>query len=97
MKYPAALVIWVLFWMAGIVAPLVALVRALLTLSADPISHTFHAQNRVAATVLGFKGKLTISSECGLSDCSWCKRLCSVLSFVLQHPNHCEEEAKNKR
>lgn len=97
MKYLSALVIWLLFWMAGIVAPLVALVRALFTFSADPISDTFHAQNRVAATVLGFNGKLTISSECGLSDCSWCKRLCAVLSWALRHPNHCAEEAKDKR
>lgn len=97
MKYLAGLIIWFLFWVAGIVAPVVAIVRALLTWNADPISNTFHAQNRVAATVLGFEGRLTISSECGLRDCSFCNRLCAILSWALDHPRHCQEEAKNKR
>lgn len=98
MRYLALPAIWFLFWLGGIVAPAVALVRGLLTWSSSPISETLHAQNRVAATVLGFDGKRTISAECGLRlrenpDCQPCRALCKVLSEVLDDDPHCEKEA----
>lgn len=58
---------------------------------------TFRAMNRLCgAAWLGFEGKNTISKECGLrlkagEDCTFCKRLCSLLN--LGDPNHCEKEA----
>lgn len=99
MRYLAVPVIWVLFWLAGIVAPPIALLRALVTRSTSPISDTFQAQNRAAATVLGFDGKRTISAECGLRlrenpDCQPCRTLCKALSKVLEHEDHCEKEAQ---
>lgn len=99
MRYLALPIIWLLFWLAGVVAPLVALLRGLLTLDSSPISDSFHAHNRLAATVLGFDGKRTISAECGLRlkakpDCQPCRTLCSILSRVLEHKNHCQQEAE---
>lgn len=95
MRYVALPVIWLLFWLGGIVAPPVAILRALVTRDSTPITHAFHAHNRLAATVLGFDGEETISRECGrrLSTCALCRRLCAVLSRVLDR-QHCENEAK---
>jgi hypothetical protein len=93
MKYLALPIIWFLFYLAGIVAPFTALLRALLTFSPKPISDTFHAENRVAATVVGFNGEETISSACGKSTCRWCRYLCALLSWALDDNRHCEREA----
>lgn len=98
MKYIALLVIWVLFWIAGIFAPLASVLRAAFTRSSSPVSDTLHAQNRVAATVLGFDGTATISKECGRrllngKNCFWCRRLCALLSKLLRDDPHCEKEA----
>jgi hypothetical protein len=95
MRYLAALGIWILFVLAvpvGFVVGLLALPFG--RRARNYASRIFRSHNRAAATLLGFDGRSTISSECGRRDCRACRVLCRILAYVLQHPNHCQEEAK---
>lgn len=89
MRYISVFIIWILFWLAGIIALPVALLFGLFG-KTKYASDVFHAQNRTAAAFIGFGGDNTISRECG--ERGTCVLLCKILSWALQDPEHCKNE-----
>jgi hypothetical protein len=84
--------LYVLFWLAAVLAGPAGLL--VLPFSARRASLIFQGMNRLAATLLGFDGKATISKECGRRpECRACAALCAVLHLVLER-DHCAKEAE---
>lgn len=94
-RYLFAFLIWVVFVLAGPLAFVVA-VGGLIFGRTTYASQVFRAQDRVGATLLGFDGSSTVSSEMGrlLGTSRPARILCTVLGWMLEQPNHCSEEVK---
>lgn len=56
-------------------------------------SRICRAMDALLAAMLGWDGRSTVSSECGASDCRFCRWLCRALDLVLQK-DHCALEAR---
>lgn len=88
----ALLVLWVPFSFAAIVAIPVSLV-ALFT-EWEYAKNILRAKDKMAAALLGWSGRYTISAECGKSECRFCKVVCKFLDMI--QPGHCEGAAKRE-
>lgn len=83
-------VIWCLFVLAVLLAPIVGFAILALRRDGQYLSLYTRSLDRTASTFFGFDGHKTISQECGdCEDCKLSKFLCPILDLTLQK-NHCE-------
>lgn len=80
--------LYVIFAFAAMLAGVWGLLSVPMTMSFDRLSRITVAMDRLAAAMLGWDGRSTISKECGGDDCRFCRVLCRVLNYVLQK-DHC--------
>lgn len=88
--------VYVIFTVTSMLAGLVGLL-SLLTGSTKAISRITHAMDVLAAAQLSiffpsWDGRSTVSNECGRTDCSFCKYLCSILNLAQE--DHCKKAAE---
>lgn len=88
----AFFVLWVPFSIAALVAIPVSLFA--LVFEWEYAKNILRAKDKLAAALLGWSGKYTVSAECGVSDCKACKAVCWLLNFL--DPGHCEGAAKKE-
>lgn len=95
-------VLWLPFSLGCLVAiptALFAIVWAIF----HPSSHARNillAMDKLAASVMGWTGRNTVSAECGVEEkekrsCFFCKILCRYLNVF--DPNHCRDSAIGER
>jgi len=94
MKYLVALlVLWLPFSAAAIVAIPVSLVAVFVEW--EYAKNILRAKDKLAAALLGWSGKYTISAECGArTDCRFCSAVCWMLNII--DPGHCAGAAKRE-
>ena len=95
MKYIAALILFVIFSLAAIASPAFALVGLALLLPRYA-GNIAHSMDMIAAAILGWDGRRTVSAECGREiveqrPCRFCRILCRLLDKFLE-PGHCHKE-----
>lgn len=95
LKYITVPVLFVLFSLAAIFSPAFAIVGAFFSLRYA--GNVMHSMDMLAAALLGWNGRATISKECGRelatsSPCRFCRIVCRVLDVVLE-AGHCQKEA----
>lgn len=90
-----AVVLFFIFWVMGLLAPLAALV--ILPFYSSYSANIVHSMDMLAAALLGWDGRSTISKECGRDlnkddPCRFCRVVCTVLNVLLES-DHCKKEA----
>ena len=95
MKYIAAVVLYFIFALTSVLAGVWGLV--VLPFKPRMTGNIMHSMDMLAAAMLGWDGRSTISKECGKEllagiPCKFCKRVCRILSKF--DPMHCEREAE---
>lgn len=88
----ALLVLWLPFSLAAIVAIPVSLVAVFLEW--EYAKNILRAKDKLAAALLGWSGRYTVSAECGASDCRFCRSVCWLLNWI--DKGHCEGAAKRE-
>lgn len=88
----ALLVLWVPFSFAAIVAIPVSLVAVFTEW--EYAKNILRAKDKMAAALLGWSGRYTISAECWKSECRLCKFVCAFLDLI--QPGHCAGAAKRE-
>ena len=76
----ALLVLWLPFSLAAIIAIPVSLVAVFLEW--DYAKNILRAKDKLAAALLGWDGRRTLSAECGASDCRFCRAICWTLNWI---------------
>ena len=93
MKLLAALMIlWLPFSLAAIVAIPVSLVAVFIEW--EYAKNILRAKDKLAAALLGWSGRYTVSAECGASDCQFCRAVCLLLNLI--DKGHCEGASKRE-
>lgn len=96
-RLAVALVLWLPFSLAGLVA---IVVTAWVILFGDKEQQqgygkdVLRAMDKVMAAVCGFSGFYTLSAECGVSTSGWPAALRTMLDLI--QPGHCAGAAVNE-
>jgi hypothetical protein len=89
-------IFWVAaIWLAFLLAAIAGFVVGLLLLlfgRTEFAERNFKAQNKAAATLLGFEGSQGVSRSCGENPSRVCQALCAFLSWALDDPEHCRKQ-----
>lgn len=86
-------VLWLPFSLAAIVAIPVSFIAVFFEW--DYAKNILRAKDRMAAALLGWSGRYTISAECGADlDCAPCRAVCWLLDWI--DPGHCAGAAKRE-
>lgn len=92
--FVALLVLWLPFSIAALVAIPVSLFA--IFFEWDYAKNILRAKDKLAAALLGWSGKYTISAECGSeADCFLCQTICSILNWI--DPGHCAGAAAKEK
>lgn len=89
----ALLVLWLPFSLAALVAIPVSLFA--IFFEWEYAKNILRAKDKLAAALLGWSGRYTVSAECGAAvDCRFCRAVCALLNRL--DPGHCAGAAKRE-
>lgn len=92
-KLVAILLLWLPFSIAALLAIPVSLFA--IFVEWEYAKNILRAKDKLAAALLGWSGKYTVSAECGAeTDCLPCRAVCWILEWI--DPGHCTGAAKRE-
>lgn len=98
LKYPTAIILYVVFSIASAAAGLLGLLVGAIKRDPKYTANVMHSMDMTLAAIFGWDGRKTVSKECGLellsgNPSTFCKCTCKVLDHTLAH-DHCIDEGK---